>query len=71
MNLIWTFGRTPWTGDQTNARPLPTQDNTTQKNVDTSMPQVGFQPMIPVSEQPKTAHVLGHVAIGSSHIKIY
>jgi hypothetical protein len=27
---IWTFGRTPWTGDQPDARPLPTQDNTTQ-----------------------------------------
>jgi hypothetical protein len=23
-----TAGRTPWTGDQTVARPLPTQDNT-------------------------------------------
>jgi hypothetical protein len=32
---IWTFGRTPWTGDQPDARPLPTQDNTTQKNGDT------------------------------------
>jgi hypothetical protein len=32
---IWTSGRTPWTGDQPNARPLPTQDNTTQKNADT------------------------------------
>jgi len=34
MNL-WTFGRTSWTGNQPNARPLPTHDNTTQKNVDT------------------------------------
>jgi hypothetical protein len=31
---IWTFGRTPWTGDQPDARPLPTRDNTTQKNAD-------------------------------------
>jgi hypothetical protein len=31
MNLFWTFGRTPWTGDQPYARPLPTQDNTTKK----------------------------------------
>jgi hypothetical protein len=30
----WTFGRTPWTGDQPDTRPLPTQDNTTQKNED-------------------------------------
>jgi hypothetical protein len=32
---IWTFGRIPWTGDRPIARPLPTQDNTTQKNADT------------------------------------
>jgi len=31
----WTVGRTPWTGDRPDARPLPTQDNTTQKNADT------------------------------------
>jgi hypothetical protein len=34
MNL-WSFVRTPWAGDQPDARPLPTQDNTTQKNADT------------------------------------
>jgi hypothetical protein len=32
--FVWTFGRTPWTGDQPDAGPLPTQDNTRQKNVD-------------------------------------
>jgi hypothetical protein len=32
---IWTVGRTPWTGDRPNARPLPTQDNTTQTKADT------------------------------------
>jgi hypothetical protein len=32
---IETFGRTLWPGDQPDARPLPTQDNTTQKHVDT------------------------------------
>jgi hypothetical protein len=31
---IWTFGRTPWTGDQPATRPLPIQDNTTRKNAD-------------------------------------
>jgi hypothetical protein len=35
MNLFWTFGRNTWPGDQPGARFLPTQDNTTQKNVDT------------------------------------
>jgi hypothetical protein len=29
----WTFSRTPWTADQTEARPLPTQDNTPQKKM--------------------------------------
>jgi hypothetical protein len=37
-NLIWTFGRTPWAGNQPDARPLPTQDNTIQKNADTLRP---------------------------------
>jgi hypothetical protein len=32
---IETFGRTPWPGDQPDARPLPTQNNTTQKHADT------------------------------------
>jgi hypothetical protein len=32
---IWTGGRTPWTGDQPDSRPLFTQDNTAQKNADT------------------------------------
>jgi hypothetical protein len=27
---IWTFCRTPWTGDQPDSRPLPKRDNTTQ-----------------------------------------
>jgi len=36
MNLFfWTFCRTPWTADRPVARPLPTQDSTTQKNADT------------------------------------
>jgi len=35
MNQFWKFGRTPWTGDQSNARPVPTQESTTQKNADT------------------------------------
>jgi len=34
MNL-WTFGMTPWTGDQPDVRTLPTQDNTIQKNAHT------------------------------------
>jgi hypothetical protein len=26
--LVYTIGRTPWTGDQPVSRPLPTHDNT-------------------------------------------
>jgi hypothetical protein len=32
---VETFGRTPRPADQPDARPLPTQDNTTQKHADT------------------------------------
>jgi hypothetical protein len=35
MNLFGHFGKTPWTGNQPDEMPLPTQDNTTQKNADT------------------------------------
>jgi hypothetical protein len=35
MILFWTLGRTPWMGDQPDARPLPIQDSTTQKDADT------------------------------------
>jgi hypothetical protein len=48
---IETLGRTPWLGDQPDARPLPTPDNTTQKHTHTSMPQAGFEPAIPMFEQ--------------------
>jgi hypothetical protein len=34
LELFYTYGRTPWTSDQPVARPLPTQDNTTQKDAD-------------------------------------
>jgi hypothetical protein len=30
-----TVGRTPWAGDQPDARPLPTQDNTNRINAGT------------------------------------
>jgi hypothetical protein len=63
---IWTFGRTPWTGDQPNARPLPTQDNTTQKKRGhTSMPRAVFEPAIPMFERPKTVRALDRAGIGT------
>jgi hypothetical protein len=55
---------TPWTGDQPDARPLPTQDstNTEYTHTQTSMPRVGFEPAIPVFEQAKTVHALDRAA---------
>jgi hypothetical protein len=44
---LWTFGRTPWTGVQPDARPLPTQDNTTQKNA-------GTHPCLEQDSNPQT-----------------
>jgi cytochrome bd-type quinol oxidase subunit 1 len=47
---FYTVGRTPWTGYQPVARPLPAYRTTQTQNkcTQTSMPQVGFEPMIPV-----------------------
>jgi hypothetical protein len=62
--IFYTVGRTPWTGDQPVARPLPAhrtaqiQNKRTQK----SMPQVGFEPTIPVFERAKTVHALDRAA---------
>jgi hypothetical protein len=50
-------------GDQPNARPLPTQDNTTPK--DAAMPRVGFEPTFPVFERSKTVRALDSAAIGT------
>jgi hypothetical protein len=58
------YGRTPWTGDQPVARPIPKQGTTHTQNklTQTSMPWVGFEPTITASELAKTVHALGHVA---------
>jgi hypothetical protein len=47
-----TVGRTPWTGNQPVAWPIPTQ--TQNKRTQTSMRRVGFEPTIPVLELAKT-----------------
>jgi hypothetical protein len=54
---LYTVGSTPWTGDQPITRPLPTHRTTQTQNkrTQTSMPQVGFEPMIPVFERAKTS----------------
>jgi hypothetical protein len=47
-------------GDQPVARPLPAHRpaQTRNKRTKTSMPQVGFEPTIPVFERAKTVHAL-------------
>jgi hypothetical protein len=46
---LYTVGRAPWTEDQLVARPLP--EHKQNKRAQISMPRVGFEPAIPVSER--------------------
>jgi hypothetical protein len=59
---LYTVGRTPWTGNQPVARPLPTHriTQTQNKTTQTSVPRVGFETTIPVFERSKTIHALDH-----------
>jgi hypothetical protein len=68
--IFYTVGRTPWTGDQLVARPLPTH-RTAQTQ--TSMPRVGFEPTIPVFERAKTVHALDRavIVIGRIWYKVF
>jgi hypothetical protein len=80
--IIFTEDRTPWTSDQIFARPLPKYRTTQTQNKhihthQTSMPFVGFEPRIPVSERAKTVHALdrsatvtGNAVLGSINEKI-
>jgi hypothetical protein len=58
--ILYTVGRTPWTGDQPVSRPLPTHRTTQTQNkrTQTSMHCVGFEPTILVFEREKTVHAL-------------
>jgi hypothetical protein len=62
--IPYTDGRTTWTSDQPVARPLPTHRTTQTQNkyTQTSIPEVGIEPTIPVFEQPKTFHSLDRAA---------
>jgi hypothetical protein len=68
--ILYTFGSTPWTGDQTATRPLPTHRTTQTQNkrTHTYMPRVGFEPTIPVLNRANTVHALDRAAsvIGST-----
>jgi hypothetical protein len=54
---LYTVGRTPWTGDQPVARPLPKHRLNAQ-----SMPRVGLETTTPVFERAKTVHALDRAA---------
>jgi hypothetical protein len=60
--ILYTVGRTSWTGDQPVARPLPTYRTIQIRNkrTQTSMPWVGFESSIPAFERAKTVHALDH-----------
>jgi hypothetical protein len=61
--ILYTVGRTPWTGDQPVTRPLPAHRTQTQnKRRETSMSWVGFESTIPVFERAKTFHPLDRAA---------
>jgi hypothetical protein len=62
--ILYTVGRTPSTGDQPVARPLPTHTTTQTQNkrIQTSMPRVEFDPTIPVFERAKTINALDRTA---------
>jgi hypothetical protein len=70
--ILYTVGRTPWTGDQPVAMPLPVHRITQTQNIrpQTSTPQVGFEPTIPAYEWAKTVHALDRAAFVSG-IKLY
>jgi hypothetical protein len=56
-------------GDQSVARPLPTHGatKTQNKSIQTSMPQVRFEPTIPVFQPAKTVHALDRAATVTGH----
>jgi hypothetical protein len=62
--ILYTADRTPWTGDQPVARPLPAHRTTQTQNKRTqaTMLRMGFEPTIPVFERAKTVHTLDRAA---------
>jgi hypothetical protein len=55
---LYTFDRTPWTGDQPVARPSPTHKKIQKQNQHTQTSMT----TIPVFDRAKTVHVLDHAA---------
>jgi hypothetical protein len=67
--ILSNVGRSPWTGHQPVARPLPTHRTTQTQNkrTRTSMRWVGFEPTIPVFERAKTVHASDSAANAIGH----
>jgi hypothetical protein len=63
-NPIYTVGRTPLTGNQPVARPLPTHRTAQSQNkrIQTSMYRVGFEPTIPEFERTKRVPAVDRAA---------
>jgi hypothetical protein len=64
LSLSYRIGRTPWAGDRSITRPLPTH-RTTQiqnKHTQTSMPRVALEHTISEFERAKTVLALDHTA---------
>jgi hypothetical protein len=62
--ILYIVDRNPLTGDQPIARPLSTHrtTQTQNKHIQTSMPWVGFEPMIPAFERAKWVNALDSAA---------
>jgi hypothetical protein len=73
--ILYTIGRTPWTGKHPIARPTPTHRTTQTQNKrkQTSMPRVGIELTTPVFEGAKTVHASDRAVtvIGSLSIVKY
>jgi hypothetical protein len=70
--ILYTVSRTPLTGDQRAARPLPTHrtaQTLKKKRTQTSTRRVGFEPTTAVFEREKTVHALGSAATVTSLIR--
>jgi hypothetical protein len=71
--ILHKAGRTPWTEDQSAARPLPPHrtTQTQNKSTQTSMSWVGFEPTITASERAKTVHALDRTATVIGRVNEY
>jgi hypothetical protein len=69
---LYRVGRTPWTGEQPVARPLPTRKTTRieNKHTQTFMPLVGFELTIPAFEREKALYALDRAATVIGRLQI-